>query len=75
MENKRFSGEWTGTLEELAHGGCRLILEERIEIHNPLMRLVAGMAWNLNKLQQTYVQDLKKELVRRNNCKEASASL
>ena len=64
MENKRFSGEWTGTLEELAHGGCRLILEERIEIHNPLMRLVAGMAW-----------DLKKELVRRNNCKEASASL
>ena len=69
------SGEWTGTLEELAHGGCRLILEERIEIHNPLMRLVAGMAWNLNKLQQTYVQDLKKELVRRNNCKEASASL
>lgn len=63
MENKRFSGEWTGTLEE------------RIEIYNPLMRLVAGMAWNLNKLQQTYVQDLKKELVRRNNCKEASASL
>ena len=35
----------------------------------------AFMAWNLNKLQQTYVQDLKKELVRRNNCKEASASL
>lgn len=52
-----------------------MILEEHIEIHNPLMRLVAGMAWNLNKLQQTYVQDLKKELVRRNNCKEASASL
>lgn len=75
MENKRFSGEWSGTLEELAQGGCRLILEERIEIHNPLMHLVAGMAWNLNKLQQTYVHDIKEELVRRKNCKEASASL
>ena len=28
-----------------------------------------------HKLQQTYVHDIKEELVRRKNCKEASASL
>lgn len=69
MENKWFSGEWCGELQAQEDGSCLLLLEERIEIHNPIMRLAAGIAWNLTKIQQVYIHDLKEELVRRNNCK------
>ena len=69
MENKRFSGDWSGRLQSLADGGCLLVLEEKIEIHHPVMRLVAGIAWDLKKLQKLYIDDLTKELHRRYDCK------
>ena len=40
-----------------------------IEIHHPVMRLVAGIAWDLKKLQKLYIDDLTKELHRRYDCK------
>lgn len=69
MENKRFS---RGLVRAAAEScGWRLFASSggKDRNHHPVMRLVAGIAWDLKKLQKLYIDDLTKELHRRYDCK------
>lgn len=61
MENKMFSGKWTGTfLEE--NGKTKVILVEYIHVHNPILRLLSYVLMDLKKMQKQYVSDVQKAL-------------
>lgn len=62
LDNNRFSGAWKGTFEETPQGGTRFIMEEELNIKNPIIRLIASAFMNLNKMQEQYIADLKKKL-------------
>ncbi len=62
MENKMFSGNWTGHFSETESGGAKIIFWENIFIKNPLIRVLSYMLMDLKKMQNIYISDLKKEL-------------
>lgn len=62
MENERFSGEWSGSFEETPSGGTRIKFTEVLQVKNPLIEILSYLFMNLKKIQNTYVEDLKKKL-------------
>ncbi|MBL4932027.1 MULTISPECIES: hypothetical protein [Clostridium] len=62
MENKMFTGFWTGYFFEVENGGTKIIFKENIFIKNPIIALLSYIFMNLNKIQGIYVSDLKKKL-------------
>ena len=60
--NKRFTGYWEGIFTPLPSGGTKLELTENITFKSKLLELTAGKLWNLEKVQQTYVADLRRAL-------------
>lgn len=62
MENKMFYGNWTGHFYPTKTGGTKLIIIENIFIKNPIVRIVSYLFWDLNKIQDIYIRDLKNKL-------------
>lgn len=62
MENKMFTGFWTGSFSETEAGGTKIIFKENIFIKNPIIRFLSYFLMNLRKMQDTYIIDLKKDL-------------
>lgn len=60
MKNQNMEGHWSGNFEKTATGGTKLTFAENLEVHHPIMRLLAGIY--LKKQQSTYVRDLRKAL-------------
>lgn len=62
MENQMFRGVWTGYFSELDSGGTKAILTEKIFIKNPIIRIISYFFWDLKKIQEVYIRDLKNKL-------------
>lgn len=62
MENKMFTGYWTGYFSENESGGTKVVFTENIFIKNPIIHYISYLVWDLKKIQNTYILDLKKKL-------------
>lgn len=62
MENKMFTGSWTGHFFETENGGTKIIFKENILIKNPIIRVLSYFLMDLEKMQNTYISDLKNKL-------------
>ena len=62
MENRRFTGRWTGFFTALPQGGTRLAVMEEIQVKNPVMRLLAHLFFHPAKIQRQYLADLRRKL-------------
>lgn len=61
-----FVGDWSGTLEELSPGKTKITFREEIEFKNSFFKLMSYFLLNLNKIQETYFNDLKRKLGEKN---------
>lgn len=61
MQNKFFTGNWSGSFETLLTGGTKIIFEEKLQMRNPFLRLIS-VFMNLKKMQEQYALDLRKKL-------------
>lgn len=62
MENKKFTGHWSGLFGKNASGGTKIVFTENIRMKNPILKLLSYFFLNLKKMQETYIADLKKRL-------------
>lgn len=62
IENKNMTGHWIGVFSRTNDGGTKIDFTEEIHIRNPIMRVLSYLFMNLKKIQQIYVNDLKKKL-------------
>lgn len=62
MNNKNMNGHWIGIFSETTTGGTQIDLTEEIKIPNPIIRVASYLFMNLKKMQETYVDDLRKAL-------------
>lgn len=62
LENKMFIGHWTGYFSPTETGGTKVIFTENILIKNPIIRMMSHLFWDLEKIQKTYLADLKIKL-------------
>ena len=62
MENKNFSGHWIGIFTALENGGTKICFAEELNIKNPAMEILSYLFMNLKKIQEQYVNDLRKAL-------------
>lgn len=62
MENKMFTGFWTGHFSKTENGGTKIIFKENIFIKNPIIKILSYFFMDLKKIQNTYISDLKKKL-------------
>lgn len=62
IENKMFTGSWSGYFSETEAGGTKIIFKESIFIKNPIIKVLSYILMDLKKIQNTYILDLKKEL-------------
>ncbi len=52
MENKNFSGHWTGIFTELEGGRIRIDFTEVLHIKNPVMELFSYLLMNLKRCRR-----------------------
>lgn len=62
IENKMFTGFWTGHFLETESGGTKIVFKENILIKNPIIRIISYLFMDLKKMQNTYISDLRKKL-------------
>ncbi|MGI6069624.1 MAG: polyketide cyclase [Blautia sp.] len=63
IENKNFSGHWTGCFHGLPGDRTQVeFTEEILDVKNPVMRVIAKYFMNLKKMQMTYIEDLRDRL-------------
>lgn len=67
MENKLFKGEFVGKFHPTMDG-CRIEFQESIHVKNPIMRIVASFAFNIQKMQESYVEAIITELEKQKSC-------
>lgn len=60
--NKHFTGYFEAVLTPRIGGGTVLTMTENITFKRFIMRIIASLFWNLEKVQQTYVADLQAAL-------------
>lgn len=61
MKTKMWVGEWYGDFSEV-DGKAHVVFTEKVHVINPIMRLIAGLFMNLKKMQETYINDLRKRV-------------
>ncbi|QHI71741.1 hypothetical protein [Aminipila terrae] len=61
MKNKNMTGHWTGLFSETENGGTKIDFIEEIHIKNPILSMLSYIFMNLKKMQETYVEDLRKK--------------
>lgn len=62
MENKNFTGQWSGAFTITERGGTRITFTEEIQVRSPVMEFLSRFTMNLKKTQQRYVHDLRRKL-------------
>jgi hypothetical protein len=62
MENKLFTGQWTGEFSEHPGGGTECVFTESITVKNPLIRVLIRFLRPFEKMQRRYIRDLQKKL-------------
>ncbi len=62
MDHKFFSGFWFGTFSETPEGGTKVVFTENIEMKTQWLKMLFTIFMNLPKMQQQYVDDLRKKL-------------
>ena len=62
LENKNFTGSWVGDFSKIEKGGTKIVFTENIFIKNPVIRILSYLFMDLNKMQNTYILDLKRKL-------------
>lgn len=62
MQNKNFTGNWTGLFQEAGKGRTRIDFTEELYIKNPVMELLSHLFFNLKKMQRRYADDLRNRL-------------
>jgi hypothetical protein len=67
MENDMFTGHFTGHFYHNDKAGTKVIFTENVFIKNPIIRIISHLFWNLEKIQQTYIRDLKIKLQEEDN--------
>jgi hypothetical protein len=66
MENKNFTGNWVGEFIETGNKETKCIFIETINMKNKIMKILAKIFWNINKIQEKYKNDLIKKLEEEN---------
>jgi len=67
MENINFNGNWTGTFSEVNDGKTKCFFREEIDIKNPIIWAISYIAFDLKKMQNQYIADLKVKLEEQTN--------
>jgi hypothetical protein len=67
MENRNFTGNWVGEFIEIEDKETKCIFTETINMKNKIMKIVARIFWNINKIQGKYINDLVKKLEEEEN--------
>jgi hypothetical protein len=62
MENSFFTGKWTGMFYEMDDGRTKCIFREEINIKNPIIWAISYIAFDIKKIQDQYITDLKTKL-------------
>ena len=62
MENKHFTGRWTGVFSITPQGTASVDFTEIIYFKNPVMKALSYLLMYLKKMQETYVRDLQAKL-------------
>lgn len=62
MENKNFTGDWIGLFRPAPQGGTELVFTEQLQFNSRLFEVMSHIFLNLKKIQQTYMDDLRKRL-------------
>lgn len=62
VENRNLTGRWTGIFSTTPEGGTKLEFTEELSVRNPVMALIARFFMPVKRIQQTYMEDLRKEL-------------
>lgn len=62
MNAKQFTGYWIGIFKPLKSGGTKYISTEKIEIDNPLFRLLSYLCFDIQKYMEIYQEDLRRKL-------------
>lgn len=62
MENKMFTGSWSGHFSNTETGGTTIVFKENILVKNPVIRILSYVLMDLKKMQNTYIADLRKKL-------------
>ncbi len=61
MDNRNFSGRWSGVFRAVPEG-TEVIFTEELQVKNPVMRVLAALFMNVKKFQRLYIADLKTKL-------------
>lgn len=62
MENKLFTGFWSGTFSVTETGGTKVVFQENIFIKNFVVSFLSYFIMDLKKMQNQYISDLRAKL-------------
>ena len=65
MDNKNFSGRWTGIFRAAGEKQTEVTFIEQLRVKNPVMRVLAAAFMNIKKFQLAYIEDLRARLENR----------
>ena len=65
MDNKNFSGQWTGIFRAAGEKQTEVTFIEQLRVKNPVMRVLAAAFMNIKKFQLAYIEDLRARLKNR----------
>ena len=65
MDNKNFSGHWTGIFRAAGVKHTEVTFIEQLRVKNPVMRVLAAAFMNIKKFQLAYIEDLRARLKNR----------
>ena len=65
MDNKNFSGRWTGIFRAAGEKQTEGTFIEQLRVKNPVMRVLAAAFMNIKKFQLAYIEDLRARLENR----------
>ena len=65
MDNKNFSGHWTGIFRAASEKQTEVTFIEQLRVKNPVMRVLAAAFMNIKKFQLAYIEDLRARLENR----------
>jgi len=62
MEAKMFTGYWTGAFESDEKGGTIFTATEHIRVHNPFIKTLSYLFFDVGKFMDSYQYDLQKKI-------------
>lgn len=62
IKNQTLVGRWNGLFKETETGGTMIIFTEEYQFHNPILTVLSYAIRPVEKMQKTYIDDLRKAL-------------